>query len=218
MRLSQCSLTMLAALTLACFSGDAVADYIVVDRSPGAVGGTITSDYWTNETNDQNFGDEVTLVDTTLIIGMDIYMAVDFGAVGDTATVRVWDDGGGLPGTLIHEFAELVSIVDTDGAVDGNHRVHVDFTAPITFLGGTSYWIGMSGTSTTFTQTAVTGSSIGPGNNFQFNGTTPQFFTSIGHSTFRLYSVPEPASLAMTLAGAGLVGSLGLATRRRRLG
>jgi hypothetical protein len=179
---------------------------------------------WSNNSLGQNFGeDSISLGSAFSVTGMDIYTRQDFATVGNSVTIRIWDDLAGLPSTLLYDFTESISIVDTDGVGPFGadiRRVHADFTSPIT-LGAGSYWVGMSGTGYELAQTSiVNGTGAGmDGKMAQFSGTTYQFMTNVGDAAMRLYGdevVPEPTTLAIFGIGALCASGVGMRRRRRK--
>lgn len=142
---------------------------IVWDWSPSATGATVTNNNWTNIFGAQYFGEIVQFAGSTVVSGMDIYMTTSYGAVGNAVKVSIWADaGGGVPGALLDTVSALVSEVDLDGAVAGNHRVHADFSG-FTMLGGVGYLIGMAGDGVLLTQTGLSGIAGGDGRVAQFD-------------------------------------------------
>jgi len=219
------SRTIRAALAVACFvslNGTTAFAAVILDHSPDAVGGTQSPAYANNATG-QNFGDDVfTISNSHTLSGMDLYVGSQWASLGQSVTIRIWADGGGTPSTLLHDFTETISILDTDGIagwVPTTRRAHVDFTPAITLNAGT-YWIGMSGTNSelsVYTTRGASGSPLLDGKVAQFSGTTYSHMANIGDTAMRLYgdsftAVPEPASIAMW----GLAGGLGLVVARRR--
>ena len=194
---------------------------VVWDQSPDAVGGSITSGYWSNSTSSQNFADIVNFANDIQITGMDIFTGNALGSLGDTGTVRV--RSGSHTATPI-EFTETVSVIDSDGtgSAASLHRIHVDFTNPLELVGGVDYWIGLSGTSTNWVQAGISGGTGPLLNNSvarYMDTTFITFATDVQDQAFRLWSddgtsVPAPGTIA--LLGLGLVG-LGM-TRRKKLG
>jgi hypothetical protein len=124
----------------------------------------------------QNFAEQFVISDLILITGMDIYTRPDFPRVGQPVTIRIRADSSGTPGSLLAEFFETISIVDTAGAGGPNIvRAHADFTIPLDPANGTRYWIGMSGRQNDLGQLALQGP-LAPADSrmFQFSGMSPQ--------------------------------------------
>ena len=194
---------------------------IVWDYSPVTTGAA-EEDGWTNSLSNQSFAESVIFPNAVQISGMDIYGVSGVATMGDSATIRLWDDASGQPGTLLSSFTELVSIIDSVGAGAFNERVHVDFSSLLNLAAGTIYWIGMTSTDKDFTQTGLTDPGFPDDSRMaQFNGgDTFSHFThvGVGDMAFRLWSdspaavaVPEPTSLAMLG-----IGALGLIFARRK--
>jgi PEP-CTERM motif len=203
------TLLLVAVLTQSAAAG------IVWDYSPANNGGSRGSEY-SNSTGGQNFAEIVIFATDMSLSGMDIYCGTSYGSIGGTATIRLWTDSSGIPGSLLSSFTETVTAIDTVGATAGNSRKHVDFTNPITLTAGTPYWIGMSGTSPSLTQhTLITAPAGGNNAMAMFSGTTFSSNVGIGDMAFRLdgEAVPEPSTFA--LFGLGLIGSALVMKRRR---
>lgn len=196
---------------------------VVWDYSPFTTQATLAG-LWSNEAPVQNFGELVSFGSDQQIVGMDIYTELDFATVGQSVTVRIWSDAAGVPGSLLFDFTEAISVVDSEGAIGSEVRVHADFTTPVTLLGGTGYWIGMSGTSTQLGQRGLIGANA-PDNSrmAQFSGTTysGQTETFVGDMAFRLHgpshsAVPEPSAIAIwSLAAMGCL--IGFRVNRKRM-
>ena len=195
----------------------------ILDQSPETVGGTRSAGLF-NDSASQNFGELMSLSQTTLLTGMDVYEDIrnpPSAVVGDSVTIRVWADSAGTPGDLLHELVELVSIVDLDGVgtFENTKRVHADFTSPLS-LGPGTYWTGMSGTGYSLPIFNIWGSSAPglDGKMAQFNGADDfiQFPNVPVDSALRVYgsAVPEPSTLTLLLLG--LLGLLECGRQRRR--
>jgi len=198
---------------------------IILDRSPATFGSASLfpdpqNATYVNRRIAQHFADSFSFADNMVVGGMDIYSQSDFGVVGYSVSVQLWGDNSGVPGALITEFGETISIIDFDGARDGVSRKHVDF-APLNLLSGVTYWIGMS--------SDVPGADIGlqmlndsgvpqDGQTARFDNDTfdtSSLASNLGDMAFRLHgevTVPEPTTIL--LMGLGLVG-LGFAGWRR---
>lgn len=160
---------------------------IIWDYSPATLGATGIAGF-NNQASGQNFAESVSFDANARITGMDIYSTDSLGVVGDTMTIRIWTDSSGQPGSLVTVFTEIISVIDSQGAVAGVDRKHVDFTIPVDLAASTIFWIGMSGTSTNIRQ-------MGLNTNFpddqmmaQFMGTSFEFLTEpiVGDMAFRL--------------------------------
>lgn len=194
---------------------------LLLDRSPATTGALTVpqGDPWINFSTDQNFAERIAFPAQATVTGMDIYtLAFSPGAVfGRSATVRLWSGTAAAPTTLLMQFTEDISAVDTVGAVNQFQlRAHVDFTTPLVLTGGSTYWIGMSGTVFNLGQHGLAGNFPDDSRMAQFFGAAYQFQTApnVGDMAFRLSGtvLPEPRS-ALALGCAGL----GLAWSRRRV-
>lgn len=192
---------------------------IILDYSPGATGASVTGP-WQNQAGRQNFAETFSFSTAEILSGMDIYSGNGLPFVGQSVTVRLWSDIGGIPDALLSETVETIDIVDSDGT-DGDPgivRAHATFLNPLSLSANTTYWIGMSGTGSELGQVGIDGSNA-PGDNTAaiFGGAGYQRQAEIGDMAFRLENaatdvVPEPASLAIW----GGIGIAGLVAWRRK--
>ena len=223
MKLKNCFGGVVLTCTLAATTFTVVGEVtagVILDWSPQTTGAVAEDDY-TNLLASQSFAELFSFANGAQVTGMDIYDAASYGHVGDSATISLWSDSAGQPGALITRFTESVSVVDTQGANTGEQRLHVDFTTPLNLSGGTTYWIGMTGTSTYFLQTGLKGPGHpGDSSMYQYSAFyTYGSLTPIGDMAFRLEGnaspVPEPSSFA--LLGLGALSLAVGAYRRRRM-
>mgnify|MGYP002621795311 CR=1 FL=1 len=209
----------MATMALVGLSVDARAA-ILLDQSPATTGAAILSDGLDNRSISQNFAEDFSFGTAVSLTGMDIYMAEDVATVGQSVTIRLYEDASGIPGTKLSDFTETVSTIDLIGAVGTNERVHADFTIPLLLEADTTYWIGMSGTGvTTFSLTGLGDVVDAPYDDrtmAQFTAESFSFIsgTGTGDMAFRLEGiiVPEPTSAA--LMALGCLALLYLRTRR----
>jgi len=193
---------------------------VIWDYSPETTGASLSSS-WNNDSCCQNFGEQVSFSDPVRLDGMDIYSEEGWGTVGTPVVVRIWSDVAGLPGTLMHEFKETLSIIDKDGAIHlGNVRKHADFTTSIVLNANTNYWIGMSGDSSQgfndIKQSGLLGG-VDDSSMATFSGTTFDSMspTHVGDMAFRLHGAVVPLPPAVYLFGSGILGLVGLARRKQ---
>lgn len=203
-----------AGLALALPAGAAV----ILDNSPDAIG-VADAFNGSNTSGGQNFATPFSVVEETILTGIDSWDLPIFASVGDPVRVRVFGDAGGAPGSLLHDIAASVSITDTDGDLSGTYeRRFAAFSA--TVAAGT-YFIGVSGEGgSQLSQLLV--NTVG-GGTCQMSGTVLSFcFGDRGTfdtAAIRVYGdpatarIPLPAGLPLLAAGIG-----GLALLRRRAG
>jgi hypothetical protein len=198
---------------------------IILDHSPGATGAAPNHGA-SNAQTGQHFADRFALPGDASVTGMDIYASPGgFVSAGDSATVSLFLDSSGEPGTLLTRFTDNVTVVDADGVGTDSQslRAHVDFTVPLTLNAGTIYWVGMAGTTRDFTQTSLTGPSAPDDSKMaMFFGSTYQGLSNIflGDMAFRLEgqlaAVPEPSALALlAAAGPTFAGYVGWKRRKK---
>ena len=117
-------------------SGFALTGPVILDQSPATRGGSRTppgNDLgWDSLASEQNLGELLVLTSSETLTAMDSYLAtgaIQLPVVGDSATIRIWEDVAGTPGSIIHEFANLISVVDLDGegSFPDPGRAHVLF-------------------------------------------------------------------------------------------
>ena len=177
---------------------------IIWDYSPAATNTSSVPDgFLVNASSGQNFAETVSFPDPATITGMSIYSGVNVVSVGDGVTIRVWTDSAGVPGTLIHNFTETISVIDTAGVGDWLfvNNLFANFTNSINLAANTPYWIGMSGFGVTIETNIGEVETIGlawlntnPGDGAmaQFSGTTlVTGFQPVGDMAFRLYGTTQ---------------------------
>jgi len=170
---------------------------VIWDQSPDRIGGTLTSGKWLNN-NSQDFADPVKFTSMVIITGMDVYMDALYGTTGVSTTIRI--RSGSHLGRLT-EFMETVTIDDKDGtsSIGCLHRLHVDFTKPVSLQGGVEHWVGMSGSSnvSSLAQAGIIGG-IGPlldNKTARYYGARFETFSPLGDisdTAFRLWGTPFP--------------------------
>lgn len=129
----------------------------------------------------------------------------------DNFTIKIYSDGGGLPGTLLYSGApastnSVYTGVDAFGV--GVYETSMTLASAFNAAGGTSYWLSVINNTNLGSDWGWVTSSD------DFNGAftldSGGSWNQLGSSSaFRLYDVPAPSSLA-------LVGLGGLCAMRRR--
>ena len=127
-----------------------------LDFSPAALGADEETNDLVNVQSSQHFAERILFPAATFVSGMDMYMSIDFGAIGQTGTVTFYNEAAGQPSSILTQFTATVSAVDFKGTLTGNqHRVHVNFSSPVPLLAATPYWVSMAANSVTWTHTAL---------------------------------------------------------------
>jgi len=201
-----------------CMSAQAA---VIVDMSPDAIGAPAPGFTASNVATQQNFLVEFTLASAAKLDGVDIYSDdLNRGgsvALGDSVVVKLRNDVAGAPAaTNTYSFNSVISAIDSVGSSlnPSIQRFHADFSA--TPLAAGTYWIGLSGVNEI-------------GVNVQFGFTAAPVWLLHGDSlahrlpvatAFRVDgvadTVPEPGSLALLIAGSGLLGFGALRGRAAR--
>lgn len=192
---------------------------ILWDYSPETTRTTSGTTTINNLATGQNIADIVSFDNPVQLTGMDIYGNISSGSVGDSVTIRIWTDNAGIPDTLIHNFTETISVIDTEevGSWSAVNRKFADFSAsPISLDANTPYWIGMSGTNNIISQAALN-TNPGDGAIAVFSGRSFSFLqSSFGDMAFRLQgevqttqTTPEPNN-GISLLALGLLGGVSL--------
>jgi hypothetical protein len=115
----------------------------VLDTSPDTRGliGAFAAE---NRSTNQNFVTRFSIADSFQLTGMDSYGLDSRGLLGDSVTIRIFNDAAGSVGTLLNELTSTISIHDFDG--DATHSWARRFASFSQLLAAGTYWIGMSGT------------------------------------------------------------------------
>lgn len=196
---------------------------VLLNLSPAATDAEVLTDNLDNRSTTQNFAEDFSFLDSVSLTGMSIYMREEVATLGQSVTVRIYQDAFGVPGTKLHDFTELVAVIDTADSVGNLERVHADFTTAISIEADTTYWIGMSGTGTPTFSLAGLGDVGGSSSPYddrtmaQFSNESFNFIggTAAGDMPFRLEGtiIPEPGSVALVM---GLASAIGVLAFRRR--
>jgi hypothetical protein len=191
---------------------------ILLDQSPATTDAAILTDNLDNRAGGQNFAEDFEFASAVSLTGMDIYMKSEIASVGQSVTIRIFEDSTGVPGTKLFDFTETIDVVDTLNASATTERVYAEFTTPVALDGGTTYWIGMSGTADTL---KLAGLGIVSGTAAPFDDSVMAQFSDealvsvegfgSGDMAVRLHGVPEPSTFALILLG--MAGC----TRHRRI-
>ena len=139
------SLICLLLCFLASFLAGIASAEILWDCSPDATGAGIVTPCYTNQVGSQQLAEKITFSDKATISGMDIFSATMAGVAGQLVRIYIWSDNAGIPGMLLHEFDETITVIDNEGTVSQPtlSRKNADFTTPVDLTAGT-YWIAMT--------------------------------------------------------------------------
>src|SRR5476649_2339209 len=127
----------LATLLIAGASAAAGAQTVVWDQGPltGNYGGS-----WVNQTDNQNFADQVKFSSNTTVSGLNYFTGFDLsGQTGATDFhIKILADNAGNPGAYIAQWNQGFNSSQA-GVVPGVNQYSFNF-APIVFAAGTTYW------------------------------------------------------------------------------
>lgn len=144
---------LLAAAALL-FAGGTQAD-VLLDRSPLTTDAAVLTDNADNLAGGQNFAERISFSSAVSLTGMDIYMGRDIASLGQSVTIRIFEDTDVYSGVTLHAFSETVDAIDLVGASATTQRVYAEFTTPVGLDADTTYWIGMSGNTAPFNQAGL---------------------------------------------------------------
>jgi hypothetical protein len=197
----------------------------LVDRSFSTTGANPapgSGAVWTNRQNIQHWADSFVLSYDAAATGMDIYTREFFGQIGTSVIIRLYADNAGIPGTVLATLNETITLRDTDGAagLDEVTRIGAVFSSPLALNANTTYWIGMTSSTSDIGQLSLTGPNIPEnGSMARFVNTTYSSTNSVGDMAFRLQgdfapsgAVPAPGGLILAFAAAPALALL----RRRK--
>lgn len=191
---------------------------VLVDLSPDAIGLGAFTGTATNIYDDQNFATRIVLDERARLSRIDSFAAAGSGTLGGAATLKIFGDGGAVPGALLFSIDSTVAVVDFDGDTTGSLARR---GVPVTLiLDPGTYWIGVAGGAA-----SLPGDGLGgvQGENLisaasttvQLSGNAVQFVRP-GTSFLRLEgsttTIPLPATLPLALAA---IAGLGLVGRRK---
>ncbi|WP_107671356.1 hypothetical protein [Cyanothece sp. BG0011] len=219
MKQTYCQLLALTIGSLVTLSTAKVQAAILWDYSPETTGTTRgVFEGLQNLSTQQNFAEIVSFANPVQLTGIDIYSPTTLNSIGDSVTIRIWTDNAGTPDILIHDFTDTISVIDTEGVGLWSevNRKFADFSAsPISLDANTFYWIGMSGTNTTFSQ-ATLNTNSGDGQLARFGGSSFISLVTTGDMAFRVQgevenaqTTPEPNS-GISLLALGMLGGVSL--------
>ncbi len=215
------------AVVAAMMTGNAHAAGVVWNHGFGS--GTTGFD-WSDQSDDQNMADSVTFAHATTVSGYNFFSASDLSAQTGSGDFQlkllsnhfVAADHQNEPDQLLltENIGFTVQTQACTGCVPGGWNAYeLSFSfAPIRFAAGTTYWIGLSGNGFDADVLSVLG--VQDDSMAQFEGDRFAFIANgangdvdVGDQMFQLVgTVPEPADVAMMVAGLAL---LGVAMRRR---
>lgn len=203
---------------------------VLLDRSPDAVPlasitplGTPSAGNWTNMRMEQHFADSFSFNATVSLTGMSLYSGHWWGAVGDTVSIQLFDDAGGVPGTLLSEFNTTIASIDTNGASRSDAseltQKYADFGFTMVLPANATFWIGMSGgTSTSPGDIAAAGliSADDGQSALLYADGGPSLVPVVGDMSMRLYGNPIVTPDGGATVVALLLSCLGIASIYRR--
>lgn len=152
-----------------------LAQEVIFDQGP-ATGSY--SGCWSNYTESQNFAEQSTLTQDASLTGVVIWTCI--GPQTPTLHVKILDDAGGQPGSVLYGQDVSADSWDFDGSL---YRVEVSIT-PYDMTAGTTYWVGVSGNGFELGQASV--STPGDNTMAQFSGTTFVGHAGVGDQMYQL--------------------------------
>lgn len=185
---------------------------VIWDFGPGtgANGG-----YWVNQTDNQNFADNVTFGADTQVDGFNLFTGASITDPASTFHFKVLADDNGLPGAYLYQWDQVYSSFSPT-TYNGIYEAQFLWPTPLVFVAGTTYWVGVSGNGFEAGQSSVVGGP-GDGTMAQFEGSQFTVMATVGDQMFQLTdgtlesSAPEPATLMLIPAAL-----MGLALLRRK--
>ena len=162
---------------------------------------------WGNTTASQNFADKAVFGTAVQVTGYNHYTSS--ATTANTMTVRVYQNGGSAPGSLIGSQSVAVA---ASTLVSGSIYKWTLNLAALNLSAGT-YWFGASHDGGSGGgQVALDGVSGGDGSMAKFSGSTFQYMdNTLGDQAFQVTGAPVPEPATMVLCGLALAA----AARRR---